>query len=63
MAILYNKVGGRYMMEEGRGKKEEGRWNESGGLVPVLIEPPLCGSFCVMRFATKSREEIWFSAR
>ena len=36
---------------------------ESGGLVPVLIEPPLCGSFCVMRFATKSREEIWFSAR
>ena len=34
---------------------------ESGGL--VLIEPPLCGSFCVMRFATKSREEIWYSAR
>ena len=36
---------------------------ESGGLVPVLIEPPLCGSFCVMRFATKSREEIWFFVR
>ena len=36
---------------------------EPGGLVPVLIEPPLCGSFCVMRFATKSREEIWFFVR